>query len=338
MEYRQFGRTGLEVSAIGFGCWEMAGSYGPFDESEMIAAVHRALDLGINCFDTAQGYGNGQSERLLARALGERRKDVTLVTKFGIGYEHGRDSSRSMVHKAIDRSLEMLNTDYVDVYLVHWPDRDTPFDETMRALDEIVEQGKVRYVGLSNLTPPEIETCAETRRVDVLQYGCNLFDRRMAKWIFPYAQEQGMGVMTYGSLAYGMLTGSLTEETEFGEEDWRRSGGSNTTLRLFAPEVFKRNVQAVNEMKEIAERAGKKLPHLALNWVLSHPAVSTALVGAKRPAEVEDNIGALGWELTDDIRAEVDRVFARYEIDTAPNKWVEKEPDEVDPEGWVLRD
>ena len=337
MEYRQFGKTGIEVSAIGFGCWEMAGAHGPFDESEMVAAVHRALDLGVTCFDTAQGYGNGQSERLLTRALGDRRQDVVLVTKFGIGYEHGRDSSRSMVHDAIDRSLEMLNTDFVDVYFVHWPDRTTPFDETMKALDEIVEQGKVRFIGLSNFTPPEIEACVKTGRVDVLQYGCNLFDRRMAKWIFPCAQEHGIGVMTYGSLAYGMLTGSLTEETVFDEGDFRRSGGSDATLKLFTPEVFRRNVQAVNELKEIAARIGKNLPQMALNWVLSHDAVSTALVGAKRPAEVEDNIGALGWELTDDIRAEIDRVFARYEIDTAPNKWVDKET-EVDPNGWVVLD
>lgn len=335
MEYRQFGQTGIEVSAIGFGCWEMAGAHGPFDESDMVAAVHRALDLGVTCFDTAQDYGRGDSERLLARALGDRRKDVVLVTKFGIGYEHGRDSSRSMVHKAIDQSLEMLNTDHVDVYFVHWPDRSTPSDETMRALDEIVEQGKVRFVGVSNFTPPEIETCFKSRRVDVLQYGCNLFDRRMEKWIFPIAEEHGIGVMTYGSLAYGLLSGALTEETVFGEGDFRRTGGSPATLRLFTPEVYKRNVQAVNELKDVVKGIGRNLPHLALNWVLSHRVVSTALVGAKRPSEVEDNMGALGWELTDDVRAEIDRIFSNYEIDVAPNKWVEKAPDEIDPNRWV---
>ena len=133
MEYREFGQTGLKVSAIGFGCWELGGGYGSIDDAEVVAAVNRAIDLGINCFDTAQGYGSGASERLLARALGPRRKDVILVTKFGIGYEQGRDSSKEMVHRAIEQSLEMLNTDYVDVYLVHWPDRDTPFEETMGA-------------------------------------------------------------------------------------------------------------------------------------------------------------------------------------------------------------
>ena len=328
MEYRPFGQTGLQVSAIGFGCWEMGGGYGSIKESEVIKAIHRALDLGINCFDTAEGYGKGKSEALLAKALGDRRKDVIVVTKFGVSYGDdrlkGRDSRRSMVHAAIDRSLKALNTDYVDVYLVHWPDRTTPFDETMQALEEIVQQGKVRHVGLSNFTPDEIKTCMAMRRVEVLQYSCNLFDRRMAKWIFPYAEENGIGVMTYGSLAYGLLAGAFTEETTFEEGDWRRTGGWDMSLRLFMPEVFNRNVQAVNELKAIAERLGKKLPHLALNWVFSNPAVSVSLVGARHPSEVEDNMGAVGWQLTDDVRAEIDQVFAEYEIDTAPNKWVEQ--------------
>ncbi len=337
MEYREFGQTGLKVSAIGFGCWELGGGYGSIDDAEVVAAVNRAVDLGINCFDTAQGYGKGASERLLARALGPRRKDVILVTKFGIGYEHGRDSSKEMVHRAIEHSLEMLNTDYVDVYLVHWPDRDTPFEETMGALEEIVQAGKTRFVGLSNFTPPEIARCMDARRVEVLQYGCNLFDRRHVKWTFPYAEANNVGVMTYGSLAYGLLAGAFTEDTVFEDNDWRRRGGSNTTLRLFEPGIFQRNVRAVNELKEIAAGLGKNLPHMALNWVLSHQAVSTALVGARRPEEVEDNMGALGWTLNEDTKRAIDRVFAKYEIDTAPNKWGEIDSKwmDIDPAEWT---
>lgn len=337
MEYREFGQTGLKVSAIGFGCWELGGGYGSIDDAEVVAAVNRAIDLGINCFDTAQGYGKGASERLLARALGPRRKDVILVTKFGIGYEQGRDSSKEMVHRAIEQSLEMLNTDYVDVYLVHWPDRDTPFEETMGALEEIVQAGKTRFVGVSNFTPPEIARCMDTRSVDVLQYGCNLFDRRHVKWTFPYAEANNVGVMTYGSLAYGLLAGAFTEDTVFEDNDWRRRGGSNTTLRLFEPGIFQRNVRAVNELKEIAAGLGKNLPHMALNWVLSHQAVSTALVGARKPEEVEDNMGALGWTLDEDTKRAIDRVFAKYEIDTAPNKWGEIDSKwvDIDPAEWA---
>ena len=328
MEYRQFGQTDLQVSALGFGCWEMSGRYGSFDESEIIAAINRAIDLGINCFDTAEAYGMGKSEALLAKALGNRRKDVIVVTKFGIRYKNerqkGRDSRPEVVYAAIDRSLKALNTDYVDVYLVHWPDRRTPFEETMRALEDIVQGGKIRYIGLSNFTLDEIKQCMSIRRVDVVQYACNLFDRRMAKWIFPCALEEGIGVMTYGSLAYGMLSGAFTEEMTFEEEDWRSQGGGDMSLRLFVPGIFQRNVQAVNEIKGIAEGLGKTLPQLALRWVLSQPAVSVSLVGARRPSEVEENIGVVGWELTDDVKAAIDRVFAKYEIDTAPNKWVER--------------
>ena len=336
MEYRPFGQTELEVSPIGFGCWGMAGSYGDFDESEMVAAVNRAIDLGINCFDTAQQYGMGASEQLLDRALGNRRKDVILVTKFGTGYQHGRDSSKQMMHKAIDQSLALLNTDYIDVYLVHWPDRDTPFEETLGAIDELVQAGKVRYVGVSNFTPAEIERCMAARRIDVLQYGYNMFDRRQAKWIFPYAQEHNIGMMVYASLAFGLLSGVLNENTVFEGGDWRKGGGSQTSLRLFVPGIFQRNIQAVNEIKAIAADLGKSLPQLALNWVLSHPAVSTALVGTRTVAEVEDNMPALGWTLTEDVKRKIDRVFAKYEIDTAPNKWIESDQrwQDIDPMDW----
>ncbi|RME63374.1 MAG: aldo/keto reductase [Caldilineae bacterium] len=327
MEYRAFGATGLQVSAIGFGCWEMGGTYGPIEEKDVIDAVHRGIDLGINIFDTAEDYGKGRSEEFLAKALGPRRKEIILVTKFGIGYEGGRDASRARVHRAIEGSLRRLKTDYVDVYLVHWPDRNTPFEETMLALDEIVQAGKARFVGVSNFTPAELRRAHAARRVDVVQYGYSLFDRRMARWIFPYARQENMGVMGYGSLAYGLLAGAFTEDTVFGENDWRRHGGGNFSLRLFAPGVFQRNVQAVNELAAIAKELGKSLPQLAINWVLANQAVSTALVGVRRISELEDNLGAVGWRLDDDVKHAIDRVFAKYEIDTAPNTWVEADLD-----------
>src|SRR6516162_9571805 len=143
MDYRQFGRTDLKVSAIGFGCWEIGGTYGRINESQFTRAVRSAVDNGINCFDTAEAYGMGVSERALARALGNRRRDVAIVTKFGVGYDetpNRRDSSRARVMASIDKGLQRLQTDHVEVYLVHWPDPETPLDETMRALDDIVRQ------------------------------------------------------------------------------------------------------------------------------------------------------------------------------------------------------
>src|SRR5262245_34608766 len=223
LEKRPFGRTGLQVSAIGFGCWEIGGGYGQIDETQFARAVERALDLGINCFDTAEGYGLGASERALGRALGRRRRDAIIVTKFGIGYRDKpnlRDASRARCMACIEKSLDNLGTDCVDVFLIHWPDHVTPFEETMRALDDVVRQGKARFVGVSNFKREEIDACMRVRRVDVAQYGWNMFDRRMQRDVFPYCGDNGIGVMAYGSLAYGLLTGAFSGETKFGADDW----------------------------------------------------------------------------------------------------------------------
>jgi aryl-alcohol dehydrogenase-like predicted oxidoreductase len=315
----------LQVSAVGFGCWELGGQYGHYDEGEVINAVQRALDLGVNCFDTAEGYGFGRSEELLARALGSRRKDVILVTKFGI-YQRDekwhRDSTRGQALAAIERSLKFLNTDYVDVYLVHWPDRQTPFEEPMAALEEIVQSGKARFVGVSNFKAEEVATCMATRRVDVGQYGYHLFDRRMEREVFPYCREQGVGMMAYGSLAHGLLTGAFTPQTTFAENDWRR-GGRAFGLSLFTAENFPKNLAVVEELKEIAAHRGKTVLDLALRWVLANPVVSTALVGFRKPAEVEGMLGALDWSLTADEMAAIDAAFRKHDVDPAPPVWLE---------------
>jgi myo-inositol catabolism protein IolS len=332
MEHRAFGRTGLEVSAVGFGCWEVGGGYGDVEEAAFARAVDRALDLGINCFDTAEGYGMGASEQALGRALGRRRDEAVVVTKFGMNYRdmpNLRDSSRERVLASIDKSLKNLGTDWVDVYLVHWPDRLTPFEETMAALDDIVRDGKVRHVGLSNFKLEEIDACMRVRRVDVVQYGWNMFDRRMQREILPYCEENGIGFMAYGSLCFGLLTGTFTEDMDFGSGDWRARQGKMGNIKmfeaLFGAETFPRNVRAVEELKEIAASYGKSLPQLALGWAIAHRAVSTALVGCRTVAEVEDNAGAVGWSISDDDLAEIDELFARHGIDTVPEFWIEED-------------
>ena len=331
MEHRPFGRTGLEVSAVGFGCWEVGGGYGQVEEDDFARAVDRALDLGVNCFDTAEGYGMGASEQALGRALGSRRDEAVVVTKFGMNYKdmpNLRDSSRDRVHASIDKSLKNLGTDWVDVYMIHWPDRNTPFEETMEALEEIVRAGKVRHVGVSNFKLPEIEAAAQTRPVEVVQYGYNLFDRRMEQEILPYCQEHGVGFMAYGSLAYGLLTGTFKEDHDFGTADWRARQGKMGAIKMFAAlfgeETFPNNVRAVEELKGIAARYDKTLPQFALAWVISDPAVSTALVGCRNVAELEDNVGAVGWSISDDDLAEIDALFERHGVDAKPDYWIEE--------------
>lgn len=330
MEQRPFGQTGLDVSAVGFGCWEVGGGYGEVDEAEFARAVGRSLDLGVNCFDTAEGYGLGASERALGQALGRRRDEAVIVTKFGMNYRDKpnlRDSSRERALASIDKSLKNLGTDYVDVYLVHWPDPLTPFEETMQALDDIVREGKARFVGVSNFRPEQIAECMKVRRVDVVQYGYNMFDRRMQREILPYCEQHGIGFMAYGSLAFGLLTGTFTEDMDFGTQDWRARQGKMGSIKmfeaLFGAESFPRNVRAVNELKEIAGRYGRSLPQLALRWTTSNPVVSTSLVGCRNVAELEDNVGAVGWSISDADLAEIDAIFERHGVDTVPEFWIE---------------
>jgi myo-inositol catabolism protein IolS len=333
MEYRQFGRTDLKVSAIGFGCWEIAGTYGAIETAQFDAAVHRALDAGINCFDTAEAYGMGISEQALAHALGARRRDVCLVTKVGVGYPEApnrRDSSRARIMASLEQSLRRLGTDHVDVYLIHWPDQNTPFEETFRALDDIVRQGKARYVGVSNFRLGQLEECMKLRRIDVVQYGWNMFDRRMQREIFPWCAAQGVGVMAYGSLAYGMLSGTFHTGMEFDEADWRSKrgmmGGLNLFRTMFGPDHFGRNLRAVEDVKALAARYGKTLPQFALRWTLSHPAIHTGLVGFRRPEEVSENLGALDFTISPEDMAAIDAMFTRNDVVTEPPGWLEDDP------------
>jgi aryl-alcohol dehydrogenase-like predicted oxidoreductase len=272
----------------------------------------------------------GVSEEALARALGGRRHDVSIVTKFGVGYEempNRRDSSHGRVVASIEKSLRRLQTDHVEVYLVHWPDPDTPLDETMRVLDDIVRQGKARYVGVSNFRLPQIEDCMRLRRVDVVQYGWNMFDRRMQAEIFPYCRAQQIGVMAYGSLAYGMLSGTFHAGMQFEESDWRSRGGTlgnlNLFRTLFAPEDFPRNLAAVADLKRLAAKYDKTLPQFALSWTLSNPVVGTALVGFRDPTEITENLGALGWAISAADMAEIDAILARHNCMTVPPGWLE---------------
>src|SRR5262249_25783287 len=199
MRYRAFGRTGLRVSVLGFGCWPMAGDrYGAIEDSEAIKAIHRALDRGVNCVDTAPAYGGGHSEEVVARALEKTRRDVILVTKCGVKPPPPgqlgplRDASRTNIMREIDLSLQRLHTDWVDVLLVHWPDASTPFEETMRALEEVVASGRVRFVGVSNFTGAMMAECLKTRRIDVSQVGYHMFDRRQEQETFPSCLSNGI--------------------------------------------------------------------------------------------------------------------------------------------------
>ena len=316
MRYRKMDSSDLEVSAIGFGCWEMGGTqYGEVDDREEVEAVHRAIDLGVTLFDTAAIYGQGYSEVVLGRALGARRKEVVLVTKGGLVWDgrttgsSRRDSSYWALTQGLEASLHRMGTDHVDLFLIHWPDVGTPMDEAARALNAILESGKARYVGVSNFSSVQLREIRKHVPICANQVGYNLFDRRWERQMFDTARELGIGVMAYGPMAHGLLTGTFTRDTKFVEWDWR-SRGSAFGQALFAPENFPRNVEVADRLKDIAARLGTTLPKLAIAWVLSNPAVAVALSGTRRAAEIEHNVGALDVQLPPSDLREIDAVMA----------------------------
>ncbi|MXY19814.1 MAG: aldo/keto reductase [Dehalococcoidia bacterium] len=313
MRYKKFGNSDLETSVVGFGGWPMGrGHYGSFDDDEVVRAVHASIDLGVTLFDTAAVYGWGEGEKLLGRALEGKREDVVIVSKAGIPWdEEGggrrRDSSRESLEKSLNESLTRLQTDYLDLFLIHWPDESRPMSVPMDAFADFQKQGKIRYGGVSNFSPQQMSDCLDVFPVVTNQVGYHLFDQRPEPEIIPFCADNGMGIMAYGSLAHGLLTGTMTPETTFEEDDWRRS------LMAFGQPIFKGqnfldNLKKVDTLKEMAADKGFSVAQLALAWVASEPTVSVALVGTRKPEEIQENVAAADWELSPSERAEIKAV------------------------------
>ena len=314
MLYRNFGNSDLETSVIGFGGWPMGrGHYGSFDEGEVVRSIHSAIDLGVTLFDTAAVYGWGEGEKLLGKALQGKRDQIVLVSKGGMrdspDTPSGRDSSHEHLARCLEESLRNLQTDHLDLYLVHWPDEERPFSEPMEAFAEFRDQGKIRYGGVSNFSVAQMGESLETFPIVTNQVGYHLFDFRPESETMPFCHDNGMGIMAYGSLAHGLLTGTMTPDTSFEDDDWRR----NLTAfgqPLFKGETFLENLRKVEALKEIAAARGMTVAQLALAWVIAEPVVSVALVGTRRPEEIEQNVVAVDWVMTESERDEIRAVVA----------------------------
>ncbi|HXF60977.1 MAG TPA: aldo/keto reductase [Caldilineaceae bacterium] len=321
MEQRRMGDSDLVCSVIGFGTWEMSTTqYGAIDVTEASNAVAAAIDHGITLFDTAEVYGPFHSEELLGKALGPRRNEVILVTKVGFDYDAdnkviGRNSTRDHIIRHTEGCLKRLNTDVIDLMLIHWPDHQTPFAESIGALEELKAAGKIRYYGVSNFTVEMMEECQRHGHLTANQVGYHLFDRRMEAQVLPYCLQHQIGFMAYGTLAFGLLTGALTPETTFVDWDWR-SRGVAFGLPLFEREHFLKELRVTQRLKELAAGYGRSVAQLAIAWVLGHPAVTVALVGMRNPRELAENVQAAEWKLTEADRAEIDRIFAEEGVPT----------------------
>jgi aryl-alcohol dehydrogenase-like predicted oxidoreductase len=314
MRKRMFGNSGLETSVIGYGGWPMGrGMYGDFDDDEAIRAARASYEKGVTLFDTAAVYGWGYGENLMGKALKGIRENVVLVTKGAREWVRDNpdrrsatvsDSDPKRLLASIDESLKRLQTDYIDLFLIHWPDHNRAFSEPMDALEKAKAAGKIRYTGVSNFS---VEMMAESRDSSPIvtnQIGYHIFDRRPEAEVMPFVKENGMGIMAYGSLSHGLLTGTWDADKTFSEDDWRR-GGANFGINSWGPENLAANVAVVEKLKVIAADHGKTIPQLAIAWVLANDTVSVALAGSVTPGEATDNIGG-DWEMSPELKNEID--------------------------------
>jgi myo-inositol catabolism protein IolS len=298
MEKRVIGQTGIEVSAIALGCWPMGGDYwGGTDDEESIRTIHKGLELGVNFIDTAPAYGRGHSEEVVGKALAGRRQEAVISTKAS-GAGHSEQALRDKLQASLDR----MGTDYVDVYFIHWPSREEPLGPTMEALEKLRAEGVIRAIGVSNFDVEMLQMAAKYGRVDILQPPYNLIWRFIEEDVLPYCVKHDIAISTYSSLAQGMLAGVIRLNTRYAGGDMRPRSV------LWKPENLGKCLYTVERLRAVAKELGVTLAQLSLRWLVSQPGVTTALVGARTVDEITENAGALGWELSADVLAQVQEI------------------------------
>jgi aryl-alcohol dehydrogenase-like predicted oxidoreductase len=305
MEQRRLGNQGLTVSKLGLGCMGMSEFYGEGDDSESIRVIQRALDLGVNFLDTADMYGPFTNEKLVGRAIEGRRDDVVLATKFGNvrgpnGERLGVRGDAEYVREACDASLERLGVDHIDLYYQHRVDANTPIEETVGAMKELVEAGKVRYLGLSEAAPGTIRRAHEVHPISALQTEYSLWSRDPEDEILPTVRELGIGFVPYSPLGRGFLSGEIKSIEDLAEDDFRRSNPR------FQGENFQRNLDLVDRVKEIAAEKGVTGAQLALAWLLHQGEDIAPIPGTKRVKYLEQNVAAAEIQLSDEELAGID--------------------------------
>jgi aryl-alcohol dehydrogenase-like predicted oxidoreductase len=307
MQRRRLGSQGLEVSAEGLGCMGMSEFYGSTDDDEAIATIHRALELGVTFLDTADMYGPFTNERLVGRAIAGRRDEVELATKFGNvrgenGERLGIRGDAEYVHQACDASLERLGVDHIDLYYQHRVDQEVEIEETVGAMAELVEAGKVRYLGLSEASPETIRRANAVHPITALQTEYSLWSRDPEERILPTVRELGIGFVAYSPLGRGFLSGRFRSPEDFPEDDFRRHHPR------FQGENFDRNIELVERVEELAREKGVTAGQLALAWVLHQGEDIVPIPGTKHVKYLEENVAAADVALTDDDLRRLDEV------------------------------
>ena len=296
-EYRRLGGTGIQVSAVAMGCWPIAGmtSLG-VNEADSVATLQAALDHGVNFFDTAYCYGrNGESERRIARALGRRRDEIVIATKGGIHYDpQGKrllDARPETLRRECDESLRRLGTDRVDLLFLHAPDPEIPLADSAGALRDLMAAGKTRCVGVSNLTLPQLQAFHAVCPVTAFQPAYNMLQRQIERDVLPWCLQHGVAVVVYWPLLKGLLAGQLPRDYVF------PTGDGRAKYVMFQGDEWQKNQDFVDCLREIARDIGKTVAQVAINWTIHQHGITAALCGAKRPYQITETAGGMGWQL-----------------------------------------
>jgi aryl-alcohol dehydrogenase-like predicted oxidoreductase len=297
MELRRLGQTDIHVTPVAMGCWPITGITSiNVNEPDSLATLEAAADSGINFFDTAYGYGfAGESERMIARALGYRRDRIVIATKGGIHWEQGkqaRDGRPETLKRQCEESLQRLNTDRVELLYLHAPDPDVPVAESAGGLKELLDAGKTRAVGLSNATVEQLQEFAAVCPLAAYQPHFNMLQREIESSQLPWCVEQGVSVIIYWPLMKGLLAGKLPRDHVFDPRDGRRK------YPMFHGEEWEKNQDFLERLRPIAAESGKSVAQLVINWTIHRPGITAALCGAKRPDQISDNAGGMGWRLS----------------------------------------